>query len=174
MFVTRCLEGDQTAFAFLVDKYKEVVHAYAYRNVDDYQQAEDIAQEVFIKAYRKLAQLKWPHKFRSWLYTIVSNECKLWLRDHSREQEQEVSWDDVPPENLDELAVRNHSDEDIELTVRSAMETLPDDRQIALSLFYMSSMSVREIAHFMGVSPNSVKIKLYRGRRQLGALSKIK
>ncbi len=168
MFVTRCLEGDQTAFAFLVDKYKEVVHAYAYRNVGDYQQAEDIAQEVFIKAYRKLAQLKWPHKFRSWLYTIVSNECKLWLRNHSREQEQEVSWDDVPPENLDELAVRNHSDEDIDLTVRSAMETLPDDRQIALSLFYMSSMSVREIAHFMGVSPNSVKIKLHRGRRQLG------
>jgi len=68
VFVTRCLEGDQTAFAFLVDKYKEVVHAYAYRNVGDYQQAEDVAQEVFIKAYRKLAQLKWPHKFRSWLY----------------------------------------------------------------------------------------------------------
>jgi len=168
VFVTRCLEGDQTAFAFLVDKYKEVVHAYAYRNVGDYQQAEDVAQEVFIKAYRKLAQLKWPHKFRSWLYTIVSNECKLWVRNHSKEQEQEVSWDDVPSENLDELAVRNHSDEDIDLTVRSAMETLPDDRQIALSLFYMSSMSVREIAHFMGVSPNSVKIKLHRGRRQLG------
>ncbi|MFC1715640.1 sigma-70 family RNA polymerase sigma factor [Candidatus Poribacteria bacterium] len=168
VFVTRCLEGDQPAFAFLVDKYKEVVHAYAYRKVGDYHQAEDIAQEVFIKAYKKLAQLKWPHKFRSWLYTIVFNECKLWLRNHSREREQEVSWEDVPSDNLDELAVRNHSDEDIELTVKSAMETLPDDKQIAISLFYMSSMSVREVAHFMGVSPNSVKIKLHRGRRPLG------
>jgi RNA polymerase sigma factor (sigma-70 family) len=168
VLVNRCLEGDQPAFAFLVDKYKEVVHAYAYRRVGDYQEAEDIAQEVFIKAYRKLAQLKWPHKFRSWLYTIVSNECKMWLRRHSKEREQEVSWEDVPVEELDELAVRAHSDEDIKLTVKSAMETLPDDRELALSLYYMSSLSVKEIAHFMGVSPNSVRIKLHRARKQLG------
>ena len=166
VFVTRCLEGDQPAFVFLVTKYKEAVHAYAYRKVGDYQQAEDISQEVFIKAYKKLAQLKWPHKFRSWLYTIVSNECKLWLRNHSREQE--VSWDDVPSENLDELAVRSHSDEDIRLTVKSAMETLPADNQLALSLYYMSDLSVKEIASFMGVSPNTVKGKLHRARRQLG------
>ena len=168
VLVNRCLEGDQPAFAFLVDKYKEVVHAYAYRRVGDYQEAEDIAQEVFIKAYKKLAQLKWPHKFRSWLYTIVSNECKMWLRRHSKEREQEVSWEDMPVEELDELAVRAHSDEDIKLTVKSAMETLPDDRELALSLYYMSSLSVKEIAHFMGVSPNSVRIKLHRARKQLG------
>jgi RNA polymerase sigma factor (sigma-70 family) len=98
--VNRCLEGDQPAFAFLVNKYKEVVHAYAYRKVGDYQQAEDITQEVFIKAYRKLAQLKWPHRFQSWLYAITSNECKMWLRMHSKEREQEVSWEDVPVDNL--------------------------------------------------------------------------
>ena len=166
--MSRCLEGDQPAFAFLVNKYKEVVHAYAYRKVGDYQQAEDITQEVFIKAYRKLAQLKWPHRFQSWLYAITSNECKMWLRIHSKEREQEVSWEDVPVDSLDKLAVRAHSDEDIKLTVKSAMETLPDDKQLALSLFYMSSLSVKEIAHFMGVSPNSVKIKLHRARKQLG------
>ena len=105
IFVNRCLEGDQPAFAFLVNKYKEAVHAYAYRKVADYQQAEDITQEVFIKAYKKLAQLKWPHRFQSWIYAITSNECKLWLRRHSKEQEQEVSWEEVPAENLDELAV---------------------------------------------------------------------
>ncbi|MFC1719113.1 sigma-70 family RNA polymerase sigma factor [Candidatus Poribacteria bacterium] len=166
--VSRCLEGDQPAFAFLVNKYKEVVHAYAYRKVGDYQQAEDITQEVFIKAYRKLAQLRWPHRFQSWIYAITSNECKLWLRRHSKEQEREVPWEDVPVENLDKLAVRAHGDENIKLTIESAMETLSDDRQLALSLFYMSNLSVKEIAHFMGVSPNSVKIKLHRARKQLG------
>jgi len=113
---------------------------------------------VFIKAYKKLAQLKWPHKFRSWLYTIVSNECKLWLRNHLKKQEQEISWDDVPPENLDEIAVRNHSDKDIDLTVRSAIETLSGDNQLALSLYYMSDLSIKDIASFMGISPNTVKI----------------
>jgi len=168
VLVTRCLEGDQPAFAFLVNKYKEVVHAYAYRKVADYQHAEDITQEVFIKAYRKLAQLKWPHRFQSWLYAITSNECKLWLRRHSREQEQEVSWEEVPAENLDELAARAHGDEEIKLTVKSAMETLSDDNQLAVSLYYMSNLSVKEIAHFMGVSPNSVRIKLHRARKHLG------
>ena len=166
--MNRCLEGDQAAFDFLVNKYKEVVHAYAYHKVGDYQDAQDIAQEVFIKAYSKLAQLKWPHRFQSWLYTIVSNECKMWRRSHSKEREQEVSWEDVPVETLNALAVRAHSDEDIELTVKSAMETLPGDNQLALSLYYMSDLSVKEIASFMGVSPNTVKGKLHRARKQLG------
>ena len=166
--MNRCLEGDQPAFAFLVDKYKEVVHAYAHRKVGDYQEAEDITQEVFIKAYRKLAQLKWPHKFRSWLYTMVSNECKMWLRRQSNGGEQEVSWEDVPAVELNELAMRSRGDEDMKLTVRGAMETLSDDNQLAVSLYYMSSLPVKEIAEFMGVSPNSVRIKLHRARKQLG------
>ncbi len=166
--MNRCLEGDQPAFAFLVDKYKEVVHAYAYHKVGDYQEAEDITQEVFIKAYRKLAQLKWPHRFRSSLYTIVSNECKMWIRKHSNGDEQEVSWEDVSAVELNELAMRSHGDEDIKLTVKSDTETLSDDNQLAVSLYYMSNLPVKEIAEFMGVSPNSVRIKLHRARKQLG------
>ena len=166
--MNRCLQGDQAAFDFLVNKYKEVVHAYAYHKVGDYQDAQDIAQEAFIKAYSKLGQLKWPHRFQSWLYTIISNECKMWRRSHSEERDRETPWENVPVEDLNELAVRAHSDEDIELTVKSAMETLPGDNQLALSLYYMSDLSVKEIANFMGISPNTVKGKLHRARRQLG------
>jgi len=168
IIVTRCLEGDQAAFAFLVEKYKGAVHAYAYHRLLDYQEAQDIVQEVFIKAYRKLAQLKWPHRFQSWLYTIASNECSTWLREHLKDREQEVPLEDVPVEDLDELAVRAHSDEDIELTVKSAMETLPHDSQLALSLYYMSDLSTREVAGFMGISPNNAGVKLHRARKQLG------
>ena len=92
----------------------------------------------------------------------------MWLRKHSKEREQEVSWEDVPVEELDELAVRAHSDEDIKLTVQSAMETLPAANQLALSLYYMSDLSVKEIAEFMGISPNNVKVRLHRARKQLG------
>ena len=168
MFVNRCLDGDWAAFAFIVDKYKEVLHAYAYHRTSDYQAAQDITQEVLIKAYRKLGQLKWPHRFRSWLYTIASNECKMWLRKHSKEREQEMPLEDVPVEELDEIAVRNHSDEDIRLTVKSAIETLPTANRLALSLHYMSGLSVKEIAEFMGISPSNVKVRLHRARKQLG------
>ena len=168
IIVNRCLEGDQAAFAFLVEKYKGAVHAYAYHRLLDYQEAQDIVQEVFIKAYKKLAQLKWPHRFQSWLYTIASNECSTWLREHLKDRDQEVPLEDVPAEDLDELAVRAHSDEDIELTVKSAMETLPHDSQLALSLYYMSDLSTREVAGFMGISPNNAGVKLHRARKQLG------
>jgi len=168
VIVARCLGGDQAAFAFLVEKYKGAVHAYAYHRVLDYQEAQDIVQEVFIKAYKKLAQLKWPHRFQSWLYAIASNECSTWLRERLKEREREAPLEDVPAENLDELAVRAHGDKDIELTVRSAMEALPGDSQLALSLYYMSGLSTKEVAGFMGISPNNVGVKLHRARKQLG------
>ena len=145
-----------------------MVHAYAYHKVGDYQEAQDIAQEVFIKAYSKLGQLKSPHKFQSWLYTIVSNECKMWLRKHSKEREQKVYLEDAPADELTELAMRAHSDEEMKFTVKNAMGTLPADNQLALSLYYMSDLSVKEVANFMGISPNTVKGKLHRARKQLG------
>ena len=168
ILISRCLSGDQAAFTFLVNRYKEMVHAYAYHKVGDYQDAQDIAQEVFIKAYRKLNRLKWPHKFRSWLYTIVSNECKMWLRKHSKERKQEVNWEDVSANELTELAVRAHSDEEMKSTVKNAMKTLPNDNQLVLSLYYMSDLSIKEVASFMGISPNNAKVKLHRARKHLG------
>ncbi len=168
ILVSRCLGGDQASFTFLVNRYKEMVHAYAYHRVGNYQEAQDIAQEVFVKAYSKLGQLKSPHKFQSWLYTIVSNECKMWLRKHSKEREQKMYLEDAPAGELTELAMRAHSDEEMKFTVKNAMETLPADNQLALSLYYMSDLSVKEVANFMGISPNTVKGKLHRARKQLG------
>lgn len=168
ILVSRCLSGDQAAFTFLVNKYKEMICAYAYHKVGNHQEAEDIAQEVFIKAYRKLGQLKSPHKFQSWLYTIVSNECKMWFRKHSKECEKSIHLEDVSADEFTELAMRTHSDEEVKLTVKNAMKTLPADNQLVLSLYYMSDLSVREIASFMGISSNTVKGKLHRARKQLG------
>ena len=167
-FVNHCLEGDQAAFTCLVNEYKEMVHAYAYYRIGDYQEAEDITQEVFIKAYRKLGQLKWPHRFQSWLYTIVSNECKMWLRQRSKEHEQEIPWEDVSLDELNGLALRTRGDEEMKDTVESAMESLPTDSQLALSLFYISGLSAKEIAPFMGVSAGNMRVKLHRARKQLG------
>ena len=115
VLVARARQGDEAAFERLVRRHQRYVFNVAYRVLGDYAEAEDITQEVFTKAYKKLAQLKWPHRFQSWLYAITSNECKLWLRRHSKEQEQEVSWEEVPSQHLDELAVRVHSDEEIKL-----------------------------------------------------------
>ena len=82
--INRCLNGDDGAFGFIVDKYKGVVHALAYRKTGNYHDAEDIAQETFLKAYQKLSTLKHPSRLAGWLYVICANCCCGWLRKHRR------------------------------------------------------------------------------------------
>lgn len=78
--IHKCLSGESEAFGFLVAKYKEAVYALAYSKLRNFHDAEDIAQEVFIKAYRKLHTLKRSDSFSAWLYAITSNLCKDWIR----------------------------------------------------------------------------------------------
>ena len=73
--VSRTLAGDRDAFGILVHKYQEMVFAYAFQKVRNEADAQDVMQEVFLRAYRNLYALRHPHRFRSWLYTIMSNEC---------------------------------------------------------------------------------------------------
>ena len=78
--IQRVLKGDDTAFSTLVKKYQKPVHALAWRKVGDFHIAEEITQDTFLKAYQKLAMLKEPQRFLSWLYVIATNHCKAWLR----------------------------------------------------------------------------------------------
>ena len=73
--VSQTLAGDRDAFGVLVHKYQEMVFAYAFQKVRNETDAEDVMQEVFLRAYRNLYALRHPHRFRSWLYTITPNEC---------------------------------------------------------------------------------------------------
>ena len=78
--VRRTLDGDDTAFTELVRKYQKPIHALAWRKIGDFHIAEEIVQDTFLKAYQKLATLKKPQRFASWLYVITTNLCSTWLR----------------------------------------------------------------------------------------------
>jgi len=78
--IKRTLDGDESAFGFLVDKYKGAVHALAYRKIGDFHIAEDIMQDTFLKAYQKLRTLKAPKHFPGWLYVIAARCCIAWHR----------------------------------------------------------------------------------------------
>ena len=166
--VYHCLAGDENAFGFLVHKYKNLVHAYTYQKVSNYADAEDITQEVFIRAYRNLAQLKYPHKFRSWLYTIASNECKRWLSQKLSRQEKEVNLEETPEDAFGFEPSFAQAPTDWQIDLEDALKDLPEDNRIAVSMFYMRDCSLKEIGEYLGVSVNTVKSKLYRARQQLG------
>ena len=87
--IQKCLDGDAAAFGLLVDKYKGSVYALAYAKLGDFHDAQDMTQEVFLKAYRKLRTLKRWDRFLSWLYAITSNSCKDFLRSKANRPDEE-------------------------------------------------------------------------------------
>ena len=167
--VSQTLAGDRDAFGVLVHKYQDMVFAYAFQKVRNEADAQDVTQEVFLRAYRNLYSLRHPHRFRNWLYTIMSNECNRWLARAAKTRQREMMLADARNDklraDLTHAAPTDAWTEDVE----QAISALPDENRVAISMFYMGDCSLKEIAEFLGVSVNTVRGKLHRARRQLGS-----
>ena len=162
--IQRTLDGDDTAFGFLVDKYKGAVHALAYRKTGNFHTAEDITQDTFLRAYQKLHTLKdWRH-FPGWLYRIASRLCLMWHRNR-RVVPQPL--ETVDSGHMDALAWVKHTDQKTRQSVRDGLEALPESQRTVLTLHYLGGMTCEEIARFIGTSRGAVLDRLYRARLQL-------
>ena len=166
--VSQTLAGDRDAFGVLVHKYQDMVYTYAFQKVRNAADSQDITQEVFLRAYRHLYQLRHPHRFRSWLYTIMSNECNRWLTRVTKKRQREIALEDARDDALQIEPEHTVPTEGWEVALEQALSALPDDNRVAVSMFYMGDCSLKEISEFLGVSVNTVKGKLYRARQQLG------
>ena len=167
--VSQTLAGDRDAFGVLVHKYQDMVYTYAFQKVRNEADAQDITQEVFLRAYRRLFKLRQPHLFRSWLYTIMSNECNRWLERVMKKRRREVILEEAAEETLKIESPHAVPVEGWQVDLEQAMSALPDENRVAVSMFYMGDCSLKEISEFLGVSVNTVKGKLHRARQQLGA-----
>lgn len=166
--VSQTLAGDRDAFGVLVHKYQEMVYAYAFQKVQNAEDAQDVTQEVFWRAYHGLYQLRHPHRFRSWLYTIMSNECKRRLVSVAKIRQRETTLEDATDDALRIEPAHTPPTESWRVDLEQAISELPDDNRVAVLMFYMGDHSLKEISEFLGVSVNTVKGKLYRARQQLG------
>ena len=166
--VSQTLAGDRDAFGVLVHKYQEMVFAYAFQKVRNETDAEDVMQEVFLRAYRNLYALRHPHRFRSWLYTIMSNECNRWLARVAKTREREVMLTDATADAVPVEPAHTVPTEGWRVELEQAIAALSDENRVAVSMFYMGDRSLKEISEFLGVSVNTVQGKLHRARQQLG------
>jgi len=165
--VKACLKGDSSAFGFLVDKYKGAVHALAYRKVRNFEDAEDIAQEAFLKAYQNLESLKQPHCFASWLYAITANCARMWLRKNQKRRQTAVALEEVSQADLAVFSIQAHSAKGEQELVHDAINALPESYRLPISLHYLGGLSCHEIASFLGTSTNAILVKLHRARQKL-------
>ena len=168
--IQKCLNGEPEAFGFLVDKYKESIYAFVYTKLRNFHDAEDVTQEVFIRAYKKLNTLKRYDSFLTWLYSIASNLCKNMIRSHSRRLDNEPIGD-KESSDLDSFSVNSYRNDAVQESMYTfldeALDSLPDTYQQVLTLHFLGNMSCMEIAEFTGTSPNAIKQRLYRARAKL-------
>ena len=161
--IQRTLAGDESAFGFLVDKYKGSVHALAYRKLGDFHTAEEITQDTFLKAYQKLSTLKDPVRFPGWLYVIAARCCISWLRQNRLQTE---SFDNVKGE-MNAQSWTKYTDARLREEVHNALESLPESERTVLTLYYMAGMTSEEIGRFIGTSCGAIRDRLYRARIRL-------
>ena len=170
--IQRTLEGDQSAFTELVNKYQKWVHTLVWRKIGDFHIAEELTQDVFLKVYKKLSTLKPTDHFPGWLYVIASRHCIAWYR---KKQLPTTSLDTMPTSELEELYYLQHASshsEQISLerqreVVKHLLRKLPESERTVVTLHYLAEMSCEEISEFLGVSPNTVKSRLHRARKRL-------
>jgi RNA polymerase sigma-70 factor (ECF subfamily) len=165
-------KGDQTAFMHIVDAYQRPVYNLCYRMLGDSAEAEDAAQETFLRAYTKLDTYQQSRKFSSWLLSIASHYCIDRLR---RRRFQMVSWDDLPPWRW--LPATEPQPEEVTLTrerqdaLRDLLAELPADYRAAIVLRYWHDMSYDEIADTLDATVSAIKSRLFRARQMMATVA---
>ena len=170
--IRRILSDDDEAFGVLVQKYQKSVHALAWRKVNDFHYAEEITQDTFLQAYKKLSTLKNPNQFAGWLYVIANRLCINWLQRHKPAMQ---SLEDTPMEDIEESAYNHYAAEQREAEgakyrheiAQRLLSKLPESERTVMTLYYLGEMTAKEISNFLGVSVNTITSRLRRARERL-------
>lgn len=169
VLVRKCLAGERQAFAELVQRYQKQIYSLAYRLTNNAEDAQDLAQEVFIKVYQVLHKYDGERPFFPWMYKVASNVCYTELR---RRPSPEVPLDNiiefgplvpVSPEQPETEFERK----EMQRLVHQAIAELPENYRIPMVLRYLEEFSYQQIADAMELPLTTIETRLYRGRALL-------
>ena len=168
VYIDRVLAGDTNAFAYLIDKYKNMAYTISIKIVKNHEDAEEIAQDSFLKAYKKLDTFKGESKFSTWLYTIVYRNAISKVRKKN-----------IETTDIDAFVLENYST-DLEFPqmeaiknreqkkyVAKAISNLKEMDALLITLFYLNENSVEEIEQITNLTKTNIKVKLFRARKKL-------
>ena len=172
--VLRVQQGDKSAYDFLVIKYQHKIIQLVNRYVKDTSEAQDVAQESFIKAYRALGSFRGDSAFYTWLYRIAINTAKNYLVSRSRRsagyqidiQDAEV-FENAPQLQGLETPERQLLNQEIIDTIRLAIDTLPEEMRTAIMLREFDGLSYEEIAFAMDCPVGTVRSRIFRAREAI-------
>jgi RNA polymerase sigma factor (sigma-70 family) len=171
--ITQVLQGNTNAYSYLVEKYKRMAYTLALKLVQVPEDAEEIAQDAFVKAFQALDTFKGESKFSTWLYKIIYNVSIARLRKKrleviSIDDDQNSGFDICETDDfLTQLTIEEQN-----AIVRSCIDQLPAGERALITLYYMNESTVREITRITGDTESNVKIKLFRIRNKLRGMIK--
>ena len=171
--IQRVLDGDDNAFTVLVNRYQKTIHTFVWQKIGDFHTAQELTQDIFLKAYKKLSLLKPPYHFLGWLYVIATRQCIAWMR---KQQEPTTSLDAMSTAELEELSYTKFEATrtaavDLErqrALVERLLQKLPESERTVVTMHYLAEMPCEKISEFLGVSLNTIKSRLHRARKRLG------
>lgn len=167
-YIEQIIAGNINSFSYIVDRHKNKAFNLAFRICGNHEEAEELAQDSFVKAYRSLGGFKMKSSFATWLYRIVYNTAI----SHVRVKKKGIlSLEDFPADATD-FTGANTSEEDAEREYRSslvnfALQKITEEERGLISLYYYDDMSTDEISDITGIGKSNIKVKLFRARQKM-------
>ncbi|KOH45783.1 RNA polymerase sigma factor [Sunxiuqinia dokdonensis] len=167
-YIDQVKNGKLSAFSYLVEKYRDMVYGLSLKMLKNTEDAEELAQDTFVKAFQSIGTYRGSSKFSTWLYRIAYNGAITQLRKRKVEL---YSLDEQRLSDQDELDIANRlteiDQEALAGSLKKAMATLPADDQVLITLFYYEDQRVEDIAQITGLSESNVKVKIHRARKKM-------
>lgn len=169
LIIAKVKQGDMLAFNALIDEYKAMAFTLALKLMKNREDAEEVAQDAFVKAYKNIGQFEGKSKFSTWLYTIVYNTALTRLR------KKQLDMQDIDSHSVEDLT--HHAESDAEWRrlqkderssyIKQALGRLVSEDQVVITLFYLEENSLAEICEITSWELSNVKVRLHRARKRL-------
>lgn len=172
-YINLILNGNTNSFATLVDRYKDMVYTLALKMLNNKEEAEEIAQDTFIKVFNSLSKFKGESKFSTWVYKVTYNTCLDALK--KKKKQNNVAYiEDFSEHQTKTLEgiLDNIDEKERNRAIQDCLEELPIDEAFLLTLYYFDDKSIEEVAKVVNISTDNVKIKLFRTRKKLATILK--
>jgi len=174
-YINLVKDGNTSAYAVLVDRYKDFVFNLSLKMLQQREEAEEAAQDTFIKIFKSLQSFKGESKFSTWLYKVTYNNCLDRLKKQKKNRlflelneftEREIKSIMSAVEMIEEVERKK--------MVQDCIASLDEEDRFLVTLYYFHENSLKEISQIMKINENNLKIKLYRARKKLAGLFKLK
>jgi RNA polymerase sigma factor (sigma-70 family) len=167
-YLQKVLEGDVSKFSYFIEKYKDMAFSIAFRIIDNREDAEEIVQDSFLKAFKALNKFRYDSKFSTWFYRIVVNNSLSRLK-RDKQESNTIDLDKVSNVAIEkvESVYRDLTLAEQKRFINAALNELNVEDRLLLTLYYLNENTIEEIAEITTIAHENLKMKIYRARKKM-------